>query len=276
MSDLPGPAGLAEVLSPHTGVITGIEATERGHSSDVTALVSSEAGRWFVKAVRDRPGGRRDSLVREGLVNPHVQPISPAVLWKAESSEWLALGFEVVDGRPSVFEPGSPDMSAVVDVLGRISALPLPDVAAGWQETRWDRHTDRPELLQGDTLLYTDIQPDNILIGDQAVWAVDWAWPTRGAAFIDPALLVVQLIATGYRAEAAEGVVAGCSAWTGADPEALDEFAAANARMQVGFARRYPDVAWMQAMADAAQEWADWRLGDGSPNCPAQAPPGIT
>ncbi|MFG1857227.1 protein kinase [Actinomadura geliboluensis] len=258
MSDLPAPDGLAEVLHPHTGALVSVERTERGFSSDLTALVTGEKGEWFVKAVRNRPGGRRESLVREGLINPHVHPVSPAVHWRSESREWLALGFEAVDGRHADFAPGSSDLPAVVDVLTRIGALPLPDIAADWHETRWDRYTDRPDLFQGDALLYTDIHPSNILIGHR-VWAVDWAWPTRGAAFIDPALLVLQLVASGHGPEQAEGWVSDCPAWKGGDPAAIDAFADANASMYTTLADRRPAATWFAAMASAARTWSAYR-----------------
>jgi hypothetical protein len=40
-------------------------------------------------------------------------------------------------------------------------------------------------VLDGDALLHTDFNPLNILVGPDRVWMIDWAWPTRGAAFID-------------------------------------------------------------------------------------------
>lgn len=260
MISLPGPA-LAAVLHPHTGDLTDVRPTSRGFSSDLTALVTGDDETWFVKAVRNRPGGRRDSLVREGAINPHVRQISPAVQWRAENTEWLALGFEAVDGRHADFEPGSPDLPAVVDVLNRIAAVPLPDVAANWPETRWDRYTDQPDLFRGNALLYTDINPANILIGDRAVWAVDWAWPTKGAAFIDPAVLVLQLVAAGHTPETAEARAVGCPAWGSADPVAVTEFAAANARMYGQLAERRPDASWLKEMASAAQQWVMYRRG---------------
>lgn len=261
MSDLPGPAGLAEALRPHTGALVSVEPTERGFSSDLTALVTGEKGAWFVKAMRNRPGGRRDSLVREGLINPHVQPISPAVQWQAESLEWIALGFEIVRGRHTDLTPGSRDLPTLIGMLTRIGGVPLPEVAVDWHETRWDRYIDRPDLFRGDALLYTDIHPSNIIIGDDTVWAVDWSWPTRGAAWIDPALLVIQLVAAGHQPAAAEGWASGCPAWKDADPEAVDAFAVANAAMYETLADRNPDAAWLGAMATATREWARHRGG---------------
>ncbi|WP_432001246.1 hypothetical protein [Streptomyces sioyaensis] len=250
------------LVSPYTGEITDIQPTARGFSSDVTALIECEEGRFFVKAVRNRPGGRRNSLVRERLINPAVRPISPTLRWHAEDDAWLALGFERVEGRSSDFAPKSEDLHAIVDTLNRIAELDLPEVARDWPETRWNRFTaDAADasLLQGDALLYTDINPSNLMIGAQNTWAVDWSWPTRGAAYIDPACLVVQLIAAGHSIESAESTASGCTAWENADSAAIDTFAAAHARMNRAFAERKPEAPWLGAMADAAQAWADHR-----------------
>ncbi|QXJ26623.1 hypothetical protein AGRA3207_003903 [Actinomadura graeca] len=250
------------LLRQHTGEVTGIHPSGTGHSSDVTALVECEKGPFFVKAFRNRPGGRRDSLVREELINPHVVPLSPAVLWRAEDEAWLAIGFEVIKGRPADFTPGSPDLPKVIDLLNRIGALPLPEVARDWPETRWNRYAaDEAEaaLFQGESLLHTDINESNLMFGTGRTWAVDWAWPTRGAGFIDAALLVFQLIGAGHTAEAAETLAAGCTAWAEADPRAIDAFAAASRRMYRRRADRYPDESWLEAMAGAALRWTEHR-----------------
>ncbi|HEY3688213.1 MAG TPA: protein kinase [Streptosporangiaceae bacterium] len=258
---LPGPEFQA-LIRPHTGDLIDLRPTPSGHTSDVSILVTSEKGRFFVKAVRNRPGGRRDSLVREGLINPYVRPISPAVRWQIEDDTWLALGFAYVDGRSADFTPASPDLPAIIDTLNRIADLDLPEVARAWPETRWDRfaanETDAAHFA-GDALLYTDINPDNLLIGNRETWAVDWAWPTRGAAFIDPACLILQLIADGHTPESAESWAAGCKTWATAAPEAINAFALATLRMNRHHADRHPDAPWLAAMATAAQTWTDHR-----------------
>lgn len=252
-------------IRPHTGDVTGVRPSSRGHGSASTAVVDCEKGPVFVKAVPNRPGGRRDSLIREGLINIHVRPISPVLRWQAQDDAWIVLGFEVIHARPADFTPGSPDLPAVLDLLARIGDLPLPAVAADWPETRWDHYTSSPadaELLRGDALLYTDINPDNLLIGDQASWAVDWSWPTRGAAFIDPACLIIQLIAAGHSPASAETQAQALPAWKSADPAAVRVFAAANLRMYTTLADRSPDATWLTAMADATACWLQHRGAD--------------
>lgn len=250
------------LVRPWTGDVDEVRPTARGYSSDLTVVVECEKGPFFVKAMRNRPGGRRDSIVREALINPFVVPVSPALRWRAEDAEWIALGFEAVQGRSSKFDPDSPDLPRITDILNRIGELAVPDVAEGWPETRWDRFAEDAAgaaLFEGKALLHTDINPSNLMIGERNAWAVDWSWPTRGAAFIDPACLVVQLISSEHSAEEAEGWAARCRAWKEADSRAIDVFAAANLRMMRRFAERRPDEEWRGAMVKAARAWVDHR-----------------
>lgn len=258
---LPDPAFWALIHS-HTGDLSDTQPTARGFGSDLSAVVECEKGPFFVKAMRNRPGGRRDSITRERLINPFIRSFSPALQWHEQDGDWIVLGFEAVAGRLSDFAPGSRDLPEIVELLDRIGKLDLPEVVRDWRETRWDRFAldeTEAELFRGDTLLHTDINPSNLLVGERSTWAVDWAWPTRGAAFIDPALFVVQLVSAGHSAESAESWAARCQAWVNADPKALDAFAAATLRMYRLFADGQPDASWLKAMAAAAQSWAGHR-----------------
>ncbi|MDS1269276.1 hypothetical protein RIF23_03080 [Lipingzhangella sp. LS1_29] len=114
-------------------------------------------------------------------------------------------------------------------------------------------------LLRGNSLLYVDINPSNFVVGESRSWVVDWAWPTRGAGFIDPALLVVQLVAARHEPAEAEGWAEKCDAWTSADRDAVDAFAAATVRMYREHAKRFPDQQWRKAMVVAAESWATHR-----------------
>ncbi|MEN2418851.1 protein kinase [Streptomyces rimosus] len=250
-----------ELIRPHTGQVGHVRIPERGFGSDFAAVITSEKGEFFVKAMFNHPGGRRDSILREKLINPSVQPLSPPLLWSAEGG-WIILGFEAVTGRGPSFKPGSPDLPAIIGILDRIAGVGLPGVAREWTETRWDAYAANPsdvELFRGNTLVHADINPSNIMIGEDATWLVDWSWPTRGAGFIDAACLVVQLVSAGHSAEDAEAWVAGCAAWANADPEAIDAFAEATLRMYTGFAERSPDASWLRAMAAAARAWVNHR-----------------
>lgn len=251
----PGPRFLA-LIRPYTGNVSHIGPPDGlGFSTDLVAVVEGEKGSFFVKAVRNRPGGRRDQLLREKVINPSVRSLAPALLWCEEDEEWIVLGFERVNAREVDFTPDSADLPVIVELLDRIHDLELPEVARDWPETRWDWYADRgaSALFRGDTLLHTDINPCNLLVGDGRSWVVDWSWPTRGAAFIDPAMLVVQLISAHHTPASAEAWAAKCTAWTDSDPRAIDAFATANARMNRRRALRRPDERWLGAMAEAAE-----------------------
>jgi len=259
--DLPEPAVLP-LIQEHTGPVVEVHRTVRGFSSDLTAVIDCARGPFFVKAMRNRPGGRRDSLLRERRINAYLGHVSPLLLWDVESEDWLILGFEAIDGDTSGFAPGSPDLPLVVDAIGEIGRLPLPEIARSWTETRWDRfasNNSETELFRGDTLLHTDINPSNFVVVKQRVWAVDWAWPTKGAGFIDPALLVLQLIAAGHTPDSAETWAAELPAWNDAAPEAINAFAAATLRMYRAAAGRKPDEYWLGAMVESCRTWTEHR-----------------
>ncbi|MGW0983442.1 protein kinase [Streptomyces xiamenensis] len=251
------------LILPYTGELTGLRSpVSRGYSSDVTVVVECENGPFFVKAIRNRPGGRKDSMIRERVINSFVRPISPDLRWQTEDDEWIVSGFDFVDGRRANFKPGSPDLPVIIELLNRMGELRLPEVAHDWTEERWDSYTaDETEaaLFRGDALLHTDINPSNLLIGERDAWAVDWSWPTRGAAFIDPGMLVVQLVSSGHSPESAESWAAGCKVWEDAAPEAIDAFAAATTRMYWSFAKWRPEESWLKAVAEAAEAWANHR-----------------
>ncbi|MGI5192304.1 hypothetical protein ACQEVY_01390 [Streptomyces sp. CA-288835] len=82
---LPDPAFWALIHS-HTGDLADTQPTERGFGSDLSAVVECEKGPFFVKAMRNRPGGRRDSITRERLINPFIRSFGHS----AESAEWWA------------------------------------------------------------------------------------------------------------------------------------------------------------------------------------------
>ncbi|MFI9204057.1 protein kinase [Streptomyces sp. NPDC053048] len=263
MDDLPD-GHFRHLILPYTGKVTHVRVPARGFSSDFAAIIDSEKGRFFVKAMFNNPGGRKDSILRERAINPYVQPLSPRLLWSVDGDDagWIILGFEAIEERGLGFEPGSPDLPLAVDLLNRAASLGLPDVARDWREDRWDAYVsseDELALLRGDALLHTDINPSNLTVGEAGAWIIDWSWPTRGPGFIDPACFVVQLISAGHSPESAESWAAGCTAWSSADPKAIDVFAAADLRMHRRLAEQNPDEAWLAAMAEATQAWVDHR-----------------
>ena len=66
------------------------------------------------------------------------------------------------------------------------------------------------------------------------------AWPTRGAAFIDAACLLIRAMAAGHDADQAEALAYFCPGWQQAPSVAIDIFALASARLYGEIARNDP------------------------------------
>lgn len=255
------PESLREAIAARTGTVLGARSVSEGMNSALAAILDTTNGTVFVKGIRTGHPGIV-TQAREAMINPHVQPVAPALLWHiVDNTGWDVLGFEHVEGHHPDYAPGSPDLPAVLAAIDALGDLPCPDLPIK-DANRWRSYLDGadPEQLTGETLLHTDYNPSNLLIGDdRTARIVDWAWPTRGAAWIDPCCLLVWLIASGHTPEQAEAHVSQTRAWATAPPAGLDLFARANVRLWDEIAGNNPQD-WTQRMATAARTWADARL----------------
>ncbi|MCQ8829880.1 aminoglycoside phosphotransferase [Streptomyces malaysiensis] len=256
------PAHTRDAVAARTGPIHAAATADKGLNSEIAATLDTRTGRVFVKGLRcDHP--RAWTQQRETAINLHVAPLAPRLLWVINDGEWHLLGFEHLDGRPAAYSPGSDDLSLVAEAIITLSGVSAPaDVELKQIEQRLADYVDSPddaELLRGNTVLHTDWTPDNVLIVDNVARIVDWAWPTRGAAWIDAACWVVWLVSAGHTPADAELWAAKTPAWSTAPARALDVFATAQQRLWNGIAADSPDVAWKRSLADAAQQWATYR-----------------
>lgn len=232
-------------------------------NSALAAVLDTAMGKVFVKGIRtDHPGVITQQ--REAMINPHVRPLAPAMLWHLDSvAGWDVLGFEYVEGRHPDYTPGSADLPVVVEAMRAVADLPCPDLPLKDARQRWAAYFDQPaaaEMLAGNTLLHTDYNPANMLIpADGTARMIDWAWPTRGTAWIDPCCLLVRLVAAGHTVAQAETWARRSDAWHTAPDASLDAFALASARMWDDIASADPQP-WKTRMATAAREWAGSRL----------------
>lgn len=186
--------------------------------------------------------------------------LAPQLLGSFDDGEWVALVLQDVDGR----HPVTPwDATELDRVLGSLSVLttsltpsPISDLPraeqsqaddfAGWARIAADNPddldpwaTDRLDALaasaehglrslHGESLVHTDLRADNLLIrSDGTVAFVDWPWACIGAAWLDAALLLVNVNAfgghdmealvqdhlRGVPAEAVTGVLAGLAGY---------------------------------------------------------------
>jgi hypothetical protein len=216
------PAGTRRAVEQHTGAVWSAETVSEGLNSAVAAILTTEAGAVFLKGLhRDYP--RRWTHDRESAINPYVSRVSPRLLWRVQD-EWDLLGFEFVAGEHADYRPGSPDLARVAATISTLGELKCPDVPVKRAEDRWRPYVDDPgELawLEGDRLLHTDYNPFNVLMSDGRALLIDWAWPTKGAGWIDPACLVLRLLANGHSAESAQAVVQDVAAWRAAPVDGI-------------------------------------------------------
>jgi hypothetical protein len=194
-----------------------------GFSPGATARVRFEVGpELFIKAVGtdlnpESPGLHR----REARVAALLPPSAawPRLLQVYDDDDWVALAFELVDGRPPRHPWQRDELHAVLGALERLhwDLTPAPaggiEQAAvhhaatfdGWRTLaglavvpdgldRWSRrHLARladlesgwAESCAGDTLLHCDIRSDNILLGVHGPVFVDWPHAAVGRPVLD-------------------------------------------------------------------------------------------
>ncbi|QNP71891.1 phosphotransferase [Streptomyces roseirectus] len=117
----------------------------------------------------------------------------------------------------------------------------------------WVRDGD-VQLLAGTTLLHTDLAPDDVLVTGGRAHLVDWTQATVGAAWIDPALLILRLMEAGHGARDADAWAREqFASWAAAPRAGVGVFSEANSRVENARSGR-------EGVARAAGEWARyWR-----------------
>jgi hypothetical protein len=259
--DLPGPLKLR--IEARTGPITGVRIASAGQNSPLAAIIDARNGKVFAKGL---PSAHRRVITqaREAAVAPLVKEISPALLWHFDEAGWNVLGYQYAPGRHAGYSPGSPDLDRLVQLMDALSAVEVPDDPGPFKraEERWKPYLDDPEtatVFAGPVLTHSDWTPDNVLIAEHRAWLIDWAWPTLGAAWTDPACWVLRLMASGgHTAHEAERQASRLPAYEAADPAHVDLFADANVRLWDEIAQSSTTV-WTAKMAQAAKSWVAYR-----------------
>jgi hypothetical protein len=258
------PAVLAAVEA-RTGTVLGAETVSQGLNSEIAARLVTEKGACFVKGLRTSHP-RAWTQRREVEVNPFLREdrIAPALLWHVEEEGWVLLGFEALAGHHADYAPGSADLPEVAALLRRLGNVRCPGVELREVGQRLAAYVDHPadaEHFAGDALAHTDLNNENVIVNGSSARLVDWAWASRGAAWLDAAYWTVWLIAAGGHAPAsAETWAARVPAWHTARREALTAFAQATANLWEDIAGPDPDP-WTARILRASREWARYREG---------------
>ena len=248
-------------IEARTGRVHSARTVSAGLNSQLAVVLDTSTGWVFVKGLReDHPGVVRQG--REAMINPYVHAVAPRLRWHHQAAGWDLLAFEYIEGaRHADYRPGSPDLPRVISAMYDLAAVNCPDLPVKQARQRWAAYVDREadlDLLDGDALLHTDFNPLNILLGQDRLWIIDWAWPTRGAAFIDAASFLIRAMAAGHSASQAETLAARCPGWQQAPSTAIDVFALASSRLYDEIARQDPQP-FKQCLASAADAWVRHR-----------------
>jgi hypothetical protein len=165
---------------------------------------SAKAQRMFAESYREEAGKLR--------LLPPAAP-APRLLWIEDDGEWVVLETEYVDGRAPTRPWTADDLAAASAMALTAAEVLTPPPGAGmervteafaawpalWEQINHPRAAEIgklaslfPEVLDGDTLVHTDIRDDNILIRpDGTAVLCDWNWPVVGAPWLDSLLLLI-------------------------------------------------------------------------------------
>ncbi|WP_329064719.1 aminoglycoside phosphotransferase [Streptomyces sp. NBC_01429] len=256
------PLAARDAVEKRTGPVVRAATADAGANSGIAATIHTADATLFVKGVpADHPQVRTQR--REAAINPYLPPSCPRLLWHVQAGGWDLIGYEHLIGRHADYVPGSSDLPLVARALVELQNTPCPDIELKRAEDRWSGYTGPAgvEVLVGNTLLHTDLAPHNMLITTRG-HLVDWAWPTRGAAWIDPAVLILRLMEAGHSAPVADAWAREqFSSWAAATDASVRIFSEANARTWNEIARNDPQV-WKRNMSRLAQHWLTyWQSG---------------
>ncbi|MET8978607.1 phosphotransferase [Streptomyces sp. NPDC004539] len=286
------PAFVQDGVAAILGAVVGEARTQRGGFSPGVAarVVTVDGRRAFVKAVSGEANAFSPVLHRREAGNAGRLPVgvpAPRLIGVYDDGVWVALVFEDVQGvQPQVpWDDG--EFGVVLDAVHRLGQVltPAPFDAPcaseelvgtfdGWQELA-DRGepvgffaelaSSWPDAVRGDTLAHGDLRADNILIGEDNVWFVDWPHAMRAAPWFDLLLLLPSVRAQGGPdpEEVFTRHPLGCDADQGAVTVALAGLAgyflnSASKPAPPGLPTLRP---FQRAQGDAALEWLRRRVG---------------
>lgn len=284
-------SSVVDVVYPQGGFTGGLAAR----------LVVVDGHEVFLKA-SPLEAGMASHYRAEAAVGGYLpRAVAPELLWSLEVCGWVVNAFESVRGGEPDVRPGSADLGSVLDAVAglerELTPCPAPGLvpvesrlsmlAGHWarlrtsggaaRQDRWAasrrallEEYDDPERLArwsaGDTLVHCDLRADNMLTEPSTgrTRILDWSWGARGAAWVDAAFFVPQLILAGHSPERAEAVLAAqVPAWRAVVPEAVTAFAVAITGYWTWQHEHGPGGAlgaYRGRAARAGRRWVDHRL----------------
>lgn len=296
LREAPSPvrAAVADLLGEN---VVGIADVQGGMSASPAAVVTGANGaRAFVKACGRSTNPQTFALYEaelptalqvDGLVNtPRLigtrRPVVPVP--GGASDDWVVIAYEASTGRCPDTPWRDDDLRRVLDAWQETAAelqrrpgpradVGLPGILQHWDDIaadpsdpwhRWAGHwLPRVQRLRAQldaaeqVASHTDLRSDNILLEPERVLFADWTHVYRAPAWVDPAILLLEVVAS-RDGSAIPGWVLEHPALIGAPAGAVDAFVAGLAAFmhrRVGVAR--PDMpwnpAWKRTMAAATE-----------------------
>jgi len=209
-------------FSPGSAAVVTTNRGARGFVKAVGSSINTESVRFH----------RAENAVMARL--PRVDSILRAVASESlqvDGDDWEVMILPVIDGETPAHPWSGSDATRVLDALvdlgNQFTPSPWPRDPArddrliaffrGWsriagdQALPWAEHpwiTPRlvelaglepvlHERLRGETLSHCDLRADNVLLTADAVWFVDWAHARNAARWVDPVLLLADIVASG-------------------------------------------------------------------------------
>jgi hypothetical protein len=241
------------------GTVAAAESVSEGLNNAVAAVLRTTHDRYFIKAM---PAEHRWvwTQAREAQVAPFVAGVGAPLVTRIVEDGWDVLLFDALHGRQADYAPDSIDLPHVARLIARIGEVPCPDIELRQAEQRLSAFTDEANLryFVGNTLLHTDLNPANVIVGGSGARIVDWGWATRGADWLNPAYLVTWLIVAGHEPKEAEWWADQVPAWRTAPVDGVTAFAAANALMWATHGGADPDP-WTEKLVNASARWSAYR-----------------
>ncbi len=210
----------AEVERRLGSAVVEDRSSEAGFTPGLAAVLTcADGSRHFLKAASTKAQKVVADAYRGEVSQLRALPPSapaPRLRWSMEVEEWVVLCIEHVDAV-SPARPWAPaDLAACSAMLVRAAEALTPAPGIGtpsfaeevgsWAGLWHSQLSHLPhaaecgalaaridEVAAGATLVHGDLREDNLLLstsGEQA-WLCDWAWPSRGAAWIDSLLLLI-------------------------------------------------------------------------------------
>lgn len=229
-SDLP--EAVRDAVLAETGPVCEVRPVAEGLTCSFAAGLRAGTGRWFVKGAPEADRHAWQAQYAERLVFPLVDGVGPAFRWRVAAAGWELMGFDWVDGHHADLVSGSPDLRLVAEVMMAAQEITAPDFLYRPLAHRLGAYLETAEvpLLAGETVLHTDTNPHNLLVGDGRAWMVDWAMWAQGPAWVDVAYTAVRLMEADAPTADALDWAAGFPVWRAADPRAVAAFVAGSCR----------------------------------------------